>query len=178
MRTLQLKGFDVLLCTDDVDEFVFKSMNTWQEKELKNIQTADLDLASDDEKEIATKVAEENKEMFEAMKEILGLNISKIEVSATSMEAPARLTAGGPVSLEMERILSMGPDADQIPRAERVLLLNAQHSAFETLKTAFAEGDKKKLRLYTDLLYNQALLVEGLPVEDPITFAEEICKLM
>ncbi|MBQ2681789.1 MAG: molecular chaperone HtpG, partial [Eggerthellaceae bacterium] len=178
VRTLQLKGFDVLLCTDDVDEFVFKSMNTWQEKELKNIQTADLDLASDDEKEIATKVAEENKEMFEAMKEILGLNISKIEVSATSMEAPARLTAGGPVSLEMERILSMGPDADQIPRAERVLLLNAQHSAFETLKTAFAEGDKKKLRLYTDLLYNQALLVEGLPVEDPITFAEEICKLM
>ena len=178
VRTLQLKGFDVLLCTDDVDEFVFKSMGTWQEKELKNIQTADLDLASDDEKEIATKVAEENKELFEAMKEILGLNISKIEVSATSMEAPARLTAGGPVSLEMERILSMGPDADQIPRAERVLLLNAQHSAFETLKTAFAEGDKKKLRLYTDLLYNQALLVEGLPVEDPITFAEEICKLM
>ena len=178
VRTLQLKGFDVLLCTDDVDEFVFKSMGTWQEKELKNIQTADLDLASDDEKEIATKVAEENKELFEAMKEILGLNISKIEVSATSMEAPARLTAGGPVSLEMERILSMGPDADQIPRAERVLLLNAQHSAFETLKTAFAEGDKKKLRLYTDLLYNQALLVEGLPVEAPITFAEEICKLM
>ena len=178
VRTLQLKGFDVLLCTDDVDEFVLKSMGTWQEKELKNIQTADLDLASDDEKEIATKVAEENKELFEAMKEILGLNISKIEVSATSMEAPARLTAGGPVSLEMERILSMGPDADQIPRAERVLLLNAQHSAFETLKTAFAEGDKKKLRLYTDLLYNQALLVEGLPVEDPITFAEEICKLM
>ncbi len=178
VRTLQLKGFDVLLCTDDVDEFVFKSMGTWQEKELKNIQTADLDLASDDEKEIATKVAEENKELFEAMKEILGLNISKIEVSATSMEAPARLTAGGPVSLEMERILSMGPDADQIPRAERVLLLNAQHSAFETLKTAFAEDDKKKLRLYTDLLYNQALLVEGLPVEDPITFAEEICKLM
>ena len=178
VRTLQLKGFDVLLCTDDVDEFVLKSMGTWQEKELKNIQTADLDLASDDEKEIATKVAEENKELFEAMKEILGLNISKIEVSATSMEAPARLTAGGPVSLEMERILSMGPDADQIPRAERVLLLNAQHSAFETLKTAFAEGDQKKLRLYTDLLYNQALLVEGLPVEDPITFAEEICKLM
>ena len=178
VRTLQLKGFDVLLCTDDVDEFVLKTMGTWQEKELKNIQTADLDLASDDEKEIATKVAEENKELFEAMKEILGLNISKIEVSATSMDAPARLTAGGPVSLEMERILSMGPDADQIPRAERVLLLNAQHSAFETLKTAFAEGDKNKLRLYTDLLYNQALLVEGLPVEDPITFAEEICKLM
>ena len=178
VRTLQLKGFDVLLCTDDVDEFVLKAMGTWQEKELKNIQTADLDLASDDEKEIATKVAEENKELFEAMKEILGLNISKIEVSATSMDAPARLTAGGPVSLEMERILSMGPDADQIPRAERVLLLNAQHSAFETLKTAFAEGDKNKLRLYTDLLYNQALLVEGLPVEDPITFAEEICKLM
>ena len=178
LKTLQLKGYDVLLCTDDVDEFVLKSMNTWQEKELKNIQTADLDLASEDEKEVANKVAEENKDLLEAMKEILGQSVARIEVSASSMDAPARLTAGGPVSLEMERILSMGPDADQIPHAERVLLLNAQHSAFETLKAAHAEGDRKKLRLYTDLLYNQALLVEGLPVEDPITFAEEICKLM
>ena len=178
LKTLQLKGYDVLLCTDDVDEFVLKSMNTWREKELKNIQTADLDLASEDEKEVANKVAEENKDLLEAMKEILGQSVARIEVSASSMDAPARLTAGGPVSLEMERILSMGPDADQIPHAERVLLLNAQHSAFETLKAAHAEGDRKKLRLYTDLLYNQALLVEGLPVEDPITFAEEICKLM
>ena len=135
-------------------------------------------MASEDEKEVANKVAEENKDLFEAMKEILGQSVARIEVSASSMDAPARLTAGGPVSLEMERILSMGPDADQIPHAERVLLLNAQHSAFETLKAAHAEGDRKKLRLYTDLLYNQALLVEGLPVEDPITFAEEICKLM
>ena len=178
VKTLHLKGYDVLLCTDDVDEFVLKTMHTWQEKELKNVQTADLDLASDDEKEIATKVAEDNKELFDAMKEILGPSVSKIEVSATSMDAPARLTAAGPVSLEMERILSMGPDADQIPHAERVLQLNAQHRAFETLKQAHADGDAKKLRLYTDLLYNQALLVEGLPVEDPITFAEEICKLM
>jgi len=176
VRTLQLKGFDVLLCTDDVDEFVFKSMGTWQEKELKNIQTADLDLASDDEKEIATKVAEENKELFEAMKEILGLNISKIEVSATSMEAPARLTAGGPVSLEMERILSRGSD-DNI-RSQRVLQLNANHKVFETLKEAHAEGDQAKLLLYTDLLYNQALLVEGMPIDNPLAFAEEICKLM
>ena len=178
LRTLRDKNYDVLLCTEDVDEFTLKTMRTWQEKELKNVQSGDLDLASTDEKEVAEKVAEENKDLLDAMKTILGTNVSKIEVSPTSMNAPARLVAGGEMSLEMERILSMGPDADQIPHAERVLLLNAQHRAFDTLKAAQADGDQKKLRLYTDLLYNQALLVEGLPVEDPITFAEEICKLM
>ena len=73
--------------------------------------------------------------------------------------------------------MSQGPDGT-MARAEKVLQLNAQHTAFETLKTAFADDDKDKLRLYTDLLYNQALLVEGLPIEDPLTFAEEICRLM
>ena len=178
VKTLHTKGFDVLLCTDDVDEFVLKTMNTWQEKTLKNVQTADLDLASDDEKKVAEEATEANKDLFEAMQKVLGDEVSKIEVAPMAIDAPARLTSAGQVSLEMERILRQGPDADSIPRAERVLQLNTQHSAFETLKTAFADNDQTKLRLYTDLLYNQALLVEGLPIEDPLTFAEEICKLM
>ncbi len=178
VKTLRTKGFDVLLCTDDVDEFVLKTMNTWQEKTLKNVQTADLDLASDDEKKVAEEATEANKDLFEAMQKILGDEVSKIEVAPMAIDAPARLTSAGQVSLEMERILRQGPDADSIPRAERILQLNTQHSAFETLKTAFADDDQAKLRLYTDLLYNQALLVEGLPIDDPLTFAEEICKLM
>ena len=177
VKTIRLKGFDVLLCTEDVDEFTLQSMRTWQEKELKNVSTSDIDLASEDEKKVAEEATEENKKLFEAMQEILGDNVTKVEVSPNTMDAPARLSAVGQMSMEMERILSQGP-GETMARAEKVLQLNAQHSAFETLKSAFADNDKSKLRLYTDLLYNQALLVEGLPIEDPLTFAEEICKLM
>jgi len=177
VKTIRLKGFDVLLCTEDVDEFTLQSMRTWQEKELKNVSTSDIDLASEDEKKVAEEATVENKELFAAMQEILGDNVSKVEVSPNAMDAPARLSAVGQMSMEMERILSQGP-GENMARAEKVLQLNAQHSAFETLKAAFAADDKTKLRLYTDLLYNQALLVEGLPIEDPLTFAEEICKLM
>ena len=177
VKTIREKGFDVLLCTDDVDEFALQVMRTWKEKELKNVSTSDIDLASEDEKKVAEEATEANADLFAVMKEVLGDNVSKIEVSANAMDAPARLTAVGQMSMEMERILSQGPDGT-MAKAEKVLQLNAQHSAFETLKAAFAGEDKAKLRLYTDLLYNQALLVEGLPIEDPLTFAEEICKLM
>ena len=177
VRTIRDKGYDVLMCTDDVDEFALQSMHTWQEKELKNVSASDIDLASDDEKKIAEEATEANKDLFGAMKGILGESVSRVEVSPTSMDAPARLTAIGQMSMEMERILAQGP-GDSMARAEKVLQLNTQHHAFDVLKQAHADGDQKKLRLYTDLLYNQAMLVEGLPIENPLTFAEEICELM
>ncbi len=177
VKTIRLKGYDVLMCTEDVDEFALQVMREWKEKPLKNVSTSDIDLASDDEKKVAEEANEANKDLFAAMQDILGQNVSKIEVSPNAMDAPARLTAVGQMSMEMERILSQGPEGS-MARAEKVLQLNAEHHAFEVLKAAFADDDKTKLRLYTDLLYNQAMLVEGLPIEDPLTFAEEICKLM
>lgn len=177
VKTILGKGYDVLLCTEDVDEFALQAMRTWQEKELKNVSTNDIDLASDDEKKVAEETTEANKDLFEAMQEVLGASVSKVEVSPTGMEAPARLTAVGQMSMEMERILAQGP-GDSMARAEKVLQLNANHHAFDVLKEAHEAKDQVKLRLYTDLLYNQALLVEGLPIDDPLTFAEEICKLM
>ena len=177
VKTILTKGYDVLLCTEDVDEFALQSMRTFQEKELKNVSTNDIDLASDDEKKIAEETTEANKDLFGAMQEILGMSVSKVEVSPTSMDAPARLTAVGQMSMEMERILAQGP-GDSMARAEKVLQLNAQHHAFEVLKEAHEANDQAKLRLYTNLLYNQAMLVEGLPIDDPLTFAEDICTLM
>ena len=111
------------------------------------------------------------------MKLLLAGNVTDVQVSPNPTEAPATLTTTGPISLEMERLLAQAPGDDHM-KAQRVLQLNAQHKVFETLKSAHADGDEAKLRLYTDLLYNQALLACGMPVEDPITFAEEICKLM
>ena len=177
VKTVARKGFDVLLCTEDVDEFCLQAMHTWNEKEFKNVSTTDIDVASDDEKKVAEETGEANKELLDAMKAILAANVNDVRIASTPTDAPATLTTAGPISLEMERVLSHGPDADRI-HAERVLLLNAQHNVFETLKTAQASGDQDKLRLYTDLLYNQALLTFGMPIEDPLTFAEEICKLM
>ena len=177
VKTVARKGFDVLLCTEDVDEFCLQAMHTWKEKEFKNVSTTDIDVASDDEKKVAEETGEANKELLDAMKAILAANVNDVRIASTPTDAPATLTTAGPISLEMERVLSHGPDADRI-HAERVLLLNAQHNVFETLKTAQASGDQDKLRLYTDLLYNQALLTFGMPIEDPLTFAEEICKLM
>ena len=178
VKSVRTKGFDVLLCTEDVDEFCLMSMREgYKEKEFKNVTSADLDLASDDEKKIAEEAGEANKDLLDAMKEILGASVTGVEISPTSIDVPARLTTTGGLSLEMERILSRGPEGDQI-HAQRVLQLNAQHSVFETLKAAQESGDKSKMRLYTNLLYNQALLVEGMPIENPVAFAEDICKLM
>ncbi len=111
------------------------------------------------------------------MRGMLGESVSKVVVSTRLTDVPAALTTVGPVSLEMEKVLSRMPDG-QGARSERVLELNASHRVFGSLKKAYDEGDDKRLRLYTDLLYNQALLIEGVPIEDPMAFAEQISQLM
>ena len=179
VKTITNKGYDVLLCTEDVDEFCLQALHTWQDHELKNVSTSDVDVASEDEKKIAEEATEANKDLFAAMKEILGDSVTEVQVSPNPIDAPAALATRGPISMEMERLLAMSHiDNENRPTSQRVLQLNAQHKVFETLKTAQADGDKDKLRLYTDLLYNQALLACGMPVEDPIAFAQDICKLM
>lgn len=203
-------GYDVLLCTADVDEFTFQAMRTYSaadmpkvyeddaaretaEKaqadgaepetetrslELKNVAGGDVDFASEDEKDAAEKATKDNEELFQAMQEVLGDKVTKVAVSARLKDAPAALTSEGPVSLEMERVMSTAPDAGDAPKAQRVLELNAEHPVFAKLRAAQEAGDKDKLGLYTGLLYDQALLVEGLMPDDPVAFAQQICELM
>ncbi len=184
VKTVLSKGFDVLLCTQDVDEFCFQAMrdfgadeNGENAKELKNVATGDLDLATEEEKKEAEEVTKDNEDLFSALKDALGDSVTKVAVSARLTDAPACITTEGPVSLEMEKILSQGPDGDEI-KSQRVLELNAKHPVFETLKAAQSAGDADKVKLYADLLYNQALLVEGMPIEDPVAFAQNVAKLM
>ncbi|MEG1513124.1 MAG: molecular chaperone HtpG [Raoultibacter sp.] len=171
------KGYDILLCTEDVDEFCLTAMQTYSEKELKNVAGGDLGLESDDEKNAAEAAAKENETLLAAMKEALGDQISKVSVSTRLADAPVCITAQGPVSLEMEKTLAGAPDGNEV-RAERVLEVNAEHPIFKTLQTAQEAGDADKVKLYTDVLYNQALLIEGLPIEDPIAYAQAVCDLM
>ena len=187
-------GFDVLLCTQDVDEFMFQAMRTYhaaavagdsehkgtdeRDLELTNVSTADLDFATEEEKAEAEKASEEHASLFDAMKDALGEKVVAVRASARAGEAPACIATEGPISLEMERIISEGPDADMVPGARRVLELNASHPVFAKLVAAQDAGDEAKLSLYASLLYDQALLVEGLPVDDPVEFAKNVCELM
>ncbi len=213
VKAVLAKGYDVLLCTEDVDEFCFQAMRDFEAKglpktyeddaareaaqkaqadgaepetedrtlELKNVTSGDLDLATEEEKKSAEEAAKANEDLFSAMKEALGESVvTKVTVSArltAADDAPSCVSAEGPVSLEMEKVLSAGPAPEDI-KSQRVLEVNAAHPVFAKLQAAQQAGDKDKLALYTSLLYDQALLTEGLPVADPVAFAQNVCKLM
>lgn len=173
------RGYDVLLCTQDVDEFCLQTMMQYNEKPLLNVAGGDLGLESEADKEAAEAATEANADLFAAMKEALGDRVVKVAVSTRLTDAPAAITAQGPVSLEMEKIMSQMPDAEAAGiRSERVLELNASHPVFAVLQQAQENNDHDKLVKYTDILYNQALLVEGFPLEDPVAFTQAICDLM
>lgn len=177
VTTVLDKGYDVLLCTQDVDEFCITSMPDYKEKTFKNVAGGDLGLETEEEKEKAEELTKENEGLFTEMKEALGDKVTKVAVSTRLKDAPSALTAEGPISLEMEKILSQMPDGQDV-KSERVLEINAEHPIFETLKTAQKDGNKEKVDLYTEILYGQALLVEGLPIDDPVAYAQAISKLM
>lgn len=184
VKTIQDKGFDVLLCTQDVDEFCMTAMHDYgadeegkNAKELKNVAGDDLGLETEDEKSAAEAITKENEELFKTMKDALGDAVSKVVVSARLSDTPACVTAEGPISLEMEKIMAMAPDGQNI-KSDRVLEINAQHSIFKTLQEAQKEHDTDKIKQYTNILYNQALITEGLPIEDPVAYAQAVCDLM
>lgn len=177
VTTVLERGFDVLLCAEDVDEFCLQMMQEYQEKQLKNVASGDLGLESEEEKKSAEEVTKSNEGLFSAMKDALGDKVTKVAVSTRLSDAPACITAEGPVSLEMERVMSGTPGGSDL-KSERVLEVNPKHAVFETLKAAQEAGDAEKVAQYASLLYNQALLVEGLPIDDPVAFAQDISKLM
>ncbi|MEG0757385.1 MAG: molecular chaperone HtpG [Raoultibacter sp.] len=177
VATVLAKGYDVLLCTDDVDEFCMNAMAEYGEKMLKNVASGDLGLETEEEKAAAEAIEKDNEALFTAMKESLDGKVTKVSVSTRLSDSPVAITTEGSISLEMERVLSSTPGSDEL-KSERVLELNADHPIFSALKTAQESGDDEKVKLYTDILYNQALLVEGMPVDDPIAYAQAVCKLM
>ena len=167
------KGYEILYFTEDVDEFAIKMLMNYKEKEFKSVSSGDLGIESEEENK---KENEENKGIFEAMKDALGEKISAVKASSRLKNYPVCLSSEGEVSIEMEKILSTMPN-NQGVKAQKVLEVNTNHEVFNSLKDAL-ENDKDKFNLYTKLLYNQALLVEGLSIEDPVDFTNDICKLM
>ncbi|MEF2846089.1 MAG: molecular chaperone HtpG, partial [Eggerthellaceae bacterium] len=129
------KGYDVLLCPQDVDEFCLMSMGEWEEKQFKNVAGGDLGLETEDEKNAAEEITKENEDLFNAMKDALDGKVKRVAVSARLTDTPSCVTAEGPITLEMEKILGQGPDGEHI-KSDRVLELNAQHPVFKALQKA------------------------------------------
>lgn len=177
IELLKDKGYEVLYLTDDIDEFALQMTREYKEKEFKSAASGDLDLSeSEEEKEKLEKKAEENKDLLSFLKESLGDKVSEVRLSQRLKTHPVCLTSGEGLSLEMEKVLNAMPN-DQNIKAQRVLEINAEHAIMETLSKAFDE-DKDKVKEYAELLYSQALLIEGFPVEDPVAFSNAICSLM
>lgn len=170
------KGFEILYLTDDVDEFALKMLNEFESKEFKSVSSGDLGLESEAEKEESQQQAEGFKELFEFMKESLEGKVNEVRLSQRLKTHPVCLSSEGALSLEMEKILNAMPSEHQI-KADRILEINGGHPVFATLQSLFKD-DKEKLAAYSEILYNQALLIEGIPIEDPVAFSNALCNLM
>ncbi|WP_208589450.1 molecular chaperone HtpG [Gracilibacillus suaedae] len=170
------KGYEILYFTDEVDEFAIKMLMNYDDKEFKNVSSGDLDLEDEETKKEAEKQKEEHKRLLEEMKEILGNKVKDVKLSTRLKTHPVCLSAEGDVSIEMEKVLKQMPDNQNI-EATKVLEINNKHEIFQALVRAH-ESDKEKVKLYTNILYNQALLIEGLPIEDPVALTNDMCKVM
>ncbi len=170
------KGYEILYFTEDIDEFAIKMLMNYKEKEFKSVSSGDLGIDTEEEKK-SEEETKEHQDLFNKMKEILADKVKDVRVSKRLKNHPVCLASEGEVTIEMEKVLSSMPDNQNI-KAEKILELNTNHHVFQSLKNAFKNKDEEKVTLYTNILYNQALLIEGLPLQDPVQFTNDVCKVM
>ncbi len=172
------KDYEVLYMTDEVDDFMVRIMKDYEGKTFKSAVGEDLGIEeSEEEKEAFETKIEENKDMLEKMKEILAGRVKEVRISQRLKNNPVCLTVDGDVSLEMERVMNNMPLKEKV-NAEKVLEINSEHPVFKALQAAFEADDAPKLRVFTSLLYDQAVLIAGLKVEDPVAFSNAISGLI
>ncbi|MCI9575184.1 MAG: molecular chaperone HtpG [Clostridiales bacterium] len=170
------KGMEMLYLTDDVDEFALKVLMNYDGKEFKNISSDNLGLETEEEKKQAEQSAEENKELLDCLQEALDGKVKHVVLSQRLKTHPVCLSSDGEISLEMEKVLNAMPNSEMV-KAQRVLEINANHPVFTALQKLYPD-QKEKLGTYASLLYTQALLIEGVAIEDPVGFSNQICELM
>ena len=173
------KGYEILYFTDHVDEFTIQMMHDFNGKEFKSVSADDLGLETEAEKEEIKKEEEDNKELFDFMTEKLGGKVKAVKLSQRLKTHPVCITSEGMLSVEMEKVLSAMPDEQaRNAKAEKILELNASHPIFGKIKQLYADGNKDKVADYADILYSQALLIEGMPIDDPVGFTNKMCGIM
>ena len=174
------KGWEILYLTEEVDEFVMQALAEVSGKKLKSVSDPDALPETDEEKAKQEKQAEESKSVLDFVKETLGDRIKEARISKILKTAPVCMTADGPMSLEMEKYFAKmeGSSPMGAMKAERVLELNPASAPFAALKSALDSGDKDRAAKYAEVLYHQALLIAGLPIDDPAAYTELVCSLM
>ncbi len=176
-EVLKDKGYEILYMTDDVDEFAVQMMREFDGKQFRNVSSDDLEIEeTEEEKEAAKKQEEESRDLLAYLKECLDGKVTEVRLSQRLRNHPVCLTAKGGLSIEMEKVLNAMP-MDEKVRADRVLEINASHPIAETLNQLYT-SDKERLKTYARVLYDQALLIEGLQPEDPVAFSNAVCELM
>ena len=169
------KGYEVLYCTDQVDEFVFMTLRNYAEKNFVNVCGENTDFDTEEEKEELKKANEDAKEMFDIMKESIP-EVAEIRFTNKLKDHPVCLSSKGEISVEMEKTLSNMPLNNGI-KASKVLEINQNHEIAKTLKK-LGKKNKEELQDYAKVLYAEARMIEGLPVENPTEIASLVCKLM
>lgn len=175
-EALQEKGYEMLCLTDNVDEFALRMLMKYDDKEFRNISADDLELESAEEKEKTQALAEENKDLLAFVKDALGDKVKDVRVSGKLKSHPVCITTDGMISTEMEKVINAMPAQEKI-KAQRVLEINGEHPIFQRLQELYAK-DKDRLKLYAEVLYDQALLIEGISLEDPSDFSQKLCQLL
>lgn len=170
------KGYEMLCLTDNIDEFAVKMLINYEEKEFRNISADEIDLQDENEKKETEKLKESKKDMLDFMKEALNGKVKEVRISTRLKKHPVCISTDGAISTEMEKVLNTMPGQDKV-KAERVLELNPGHPVFESLGALYGNDDDK-LKLYTEILYDEALLIEGLSIENPTEFAAKVSRLM
>lgn len=170
------KGYEILYLTEDVDEFAVKVLASFSDKEFKSVSSSDLGIESEQDSKAESDSKEENKELFDFLKETLGDKVADVKATTRLKSHPVCISSAGELSLEMEKVLNAMPN-DQKVKAERVLEININHPIFTKLKALFG-SDKETLKKYTDVLYNSALLIEGMAIDDPVAFSNNLCDII
>ena len=170
------KGYEILYLTEDIDEFAIKMLMNYKEKEFKSVSSGDLGFEEENKEDGTDSALAEHKDLFVHMAKTLSGSVKDVRASKRLKSHPVCLSTEGEITIEMEKVLNAMPDNPGV-KAEKILEINPSHEVFTSLVNAY-EHDKEKLDLYTKLLYNQALLIEGLTIEDPVEFTNDICKVM
>ena len=176
VEAVKEKGYEILYLTENIDEFVVQVLMEHKEKKFINVCANDVDLDTDEEKEALKKENEENKDMFTLMKETIGEGVQEVRFTHRLKNHPVCLTSEGALSVEMEKVINSMPN-DQKVKAQTALEINDSHPIAQKIKDLY-ENDKEELKKYTQVLYAQARLIEGLPVENPTQISNLICEII
>ncbi|HOP56574.1 MAG TPA: molecular chaperone HtpG [Bacillota bacterium] len=176
MDILKKKDYDVLVLKDDVDEFMIQILREYEKLEFKSINQGDLNILDDKEKEDLKSLESENKDLLESLKDILGNEVKDVRLSTRLSESPVCLVSGEGLSFEMEKVINQMPGEKDV-KAEKILEINPKHELFQAIEKVYA-ANNDLLEDYAWVLYNQALLIEGLPVKDPVSFSDKMVRLM